>query len=40
MKAKVDLSVEAIQTHNAKDAIKVSWEKDVTIAEDGTLTFI
>ena len=35
LKAKVD----AVQTHNAQDAIKSAWGKDVTVADDGTLRF-
>lgn len=33
----VDAEVNAVQTHNAKDAIKSAWGVDVTVSEDGTL---
>ena len=35
LKARVD----AVQTHNAQDAIKSAWGKDVTVSSDGTLRF-
>ncbi len=30
--------VDAVQTHNAQDAIKSAWGADVNVAEDGTLS--
>lgn len=36
LKAEVD----AVQTHNAQDAIKSAWGEDVNIASDGTLSLI
>jgi len=34
----VEAEVNAVQTHNAVDAIKSAWGVDVTIAEDGSLS--
>ena len=34
----VEAEVDAVQTHNAKDAIKSAWGVDVAIAADGTLS--
>lgn len=36
----VEAEVDAVQTHNAKDAIKSAWGIDVNIADDGTLSLI
>ena len=33
----VEAEVDAVQTHNAKDAIKSAWGVDVVIDSDGTL---
>ena len=32
----VDAEVDAVQTHNAKDAIKSAWGVDVNVSEDET----
>lgn len=34
----VDAQVDAVQTHNAKDAIKSAWGVDVNVSGDGTLS--
>lgn len=34
----IEIEVDAIQTHNAADAIKSAWGVDVAIAADGTLS--
>lgn len=34
----VDAEVNAVQTHNAQDAIKSAWGVDVNVSEDGTLS--
>ncbi len=34
----LEVSVDAVQTHNAVDAVKSAWGKDVEIAGDGTLS--
>lgn len=34
----VEAEVDAVQTHNAKDAIKSAWGVDVAVAADGTLS--
>ena len=34
----IDAEVNAVQTHNAQDAIKSAWGVDVSIAADGTLS--
>ena len=34
----VEAEVDAVQTHNAKDAIKSAWGVDVNVAEDGTIS--
>lgn len=34
----LEAEVNAVQTHNAEDAIKSAWGTDVTVAEDGTLS--
>ena len=36
--AHIDAEVDAVQTHNAKDAIKSAWGVDVNIAADGALS--
>lgn len=36
----VEAEVDAVQTHNAEDAIKSAWGVDVKIAEDGTLSLV
>ncbi len=36
----LEAEVDAVQTHNAKDAIKSAWGIDVDIAEDGTLSLV
>lgn len=36
----VEAEVDAVQTHNAKDAIKSAWGVDVEIDEDGTLSLV
>lgn len=36
----LEVEVDAVQTHNAKDAIKSAWGIDVNIAEDGTLSLV
>lgn len=36
----LEAEVDAVQTHNAKDAIKSAWGVDVNIAEDGTLSLV
>ena len=33
----VEAEVDAVQTHNARDAIKSAWGVDVEVAVDGTL---
>ncbi len=37
MRARLDAEADAVQTHNAKDAIKSAWGVDVEIAADGRL---
>lgn len=34
----IEAEVDAVQTHNAEDAIKSAWGVDVAVAEDGTLS--
>lgn len=34
----LDAEVDAVQTHNAKDAIKSAWGVDVNVSSDGTLS--
>lgn len=34
----VEVEVDAVQTHNAADAIKSAWGVDVTVAEDGSIS--
>ena len=34
----VDAEVNAVQTHNAQDAIKSAWGVDVTVSENGILS--
>ena len=34
----IEAEVDAVQTHNAKDAIKSAWGVDVTVAADGSLS--
>lgn len=34
----VEAEVDAVQTHNAKDAIKSAWGVDVTVAADGSIS--
>lgn len=36
--AHIDAEVDAVQTHNAADAIKSAWGVDVNISEDGSLS--
>ena len=36
--AHIDAEANAVQTHNAVDAIKSAWGIDVTISEDGSLS--
>lgn len=36
--AHVDAEVDAVQTHNAQEAIKSAWGVDVTVAADGSLS--
>lgn len=38
MKFNLEVEVDAVQTHNAKEAIKSAWGVDVNIASDGTLS--
>lgn len=38
-KFQVRVDVDALQTHNAEDAILSSWGKNVTVNEDGSLNF-
>ena len=33
----VEAEVDAVQTHNAEEAIKSAWGVDVTVGADGTL---
>ena len=35
----VEVEADAVQTHNAEDAIWSAWGRRVNIAEDGTLSF-
>lgn len=35
---KIDVEVDAVQTHNAEDAILSAWGRDVTANSDGSLT--
>ncbi|MBP3700528.1 MAG: hypothetical protein J6I64_01425 [Lachnospiraceae bacterium] len=35
----LEAEVDAVQTHNVEDAIKSAWGVDVTLEEDGTLTY-
>ena len=35
----LEATVDAVQTHNAKDAIKSAWGVDVNISDDGALSF-
>lgn len=34
----LEATVDAVQTHNAKDAIKSAWGVDVNISDDGALS--
>ena len=34
----LEVTVDAVQTHNAKDAIKSAWGVDVNISDDGALS--
>ena len=34
----IDVEVDAVQTHNAKDAIKSAWGVDVSVGADGSLS--
>ena len=34
----LEATVDAVQTHNAKDAIKSAWGVDVNISDDGELS--
>ena len=34
----VDVEVQAVQTHNAADAIKSAWGTSITVSEDGSLS--
>lgn len=34
----LEAEVDAVQTHNAEDAVKSAWGVDVTVAEDGSLS--
>ena len=34
----IEAEVDAVQTHNAKDAIKSAWGVDVTVAADGSIS--
>ena len=34
----LEAEVDAVQTHNAKDAIKSAWGIDVNVASDGTIS--
>ena len=36
----LEVQVDAVQTHNAADAIKSAWGVDATVAEDGTLSIV
>ena len=36
----IDAQVDAVQTHNAVDAIKSAWGIDVEITENGTLSLV
>lgn len=36
---RIKVDVDAVQTHNAEDAILSSWGKNVTVNEDGSLNF-
>lgn len=36
---KIEVEVDAVQTHNAKDAILSAWGKTVTVKDDGSLAF-
>lgn len=35
---RIEIEVDAVQSHNAQDAIKSAWGADVNIASDGTLS--
>ena len=34
----IEAEVDAVQTHNAEDAIKSAWGVDVSVSEDGALS--
>ena len=36
----LEAEVDAVQTHNAEDAIRSAWGRDVNISDDGTLTLV
>ena len=36
----LEVEVDAVQTHNAVDAVKSAWGVDVNIAQDGTLSLV
>ena len=36
----LEAEVDAVQTHNAEDAVKSAWGVDVNIAQDGTLSLV
>ena len=38
IKFNLEAEVDAVQTHNAKDAIKSAWGVDVNVASDGTIS--
>jgi len=38
VKFNLEATVDAVQTHNAKDAIKSAWGVDMNVASDGTLS--
>ena len=38
MNFNLEAEVDAVQTHNAKDAIKSAWGIDVNVASDGTIS--
>ena len=36
----LEAEVDAVQTHNAQEAIRSAWGVDVNIAQDGTLSLV
>lgn len=38
LNACIEIEVDAVQTHNAKDAIKAAWGVEVDVAADGTIS--